>query len=125
MARIARMFCLGSAFLALLLLSCGRPLPKKGPPGGQAGVPGSAGGGGTGAMGGNAGVDGGAPAGSGGTGGGGQPDGGASAISLDGSPIYARMLRLTNGQWERAVTDVLRLASPANLSAGLLDPRLG
>ena len=76
-------------------------------------------------MGGNAGVDGGAPAGSGGAGGGGQPAGGASAIILDGSPIYTRMQRLTNGQWERAVTDVLRFASPANLSQGFSIPVSG
>ena len=76
-------------------------------------------------MGGNAGVDGGAPAGSGGTGSGGQPPGGSSTINLDGSPIYTRMQRLTNGQWERAVTDVLRFASPANLPRDFSTPASG
>ncbi len=120
------MFCLGSACVALLLLlSCGRALPKKGPPGDQTGVAGSAGGAGTGGMGGNAGVDGGAPAGSGGTGSGGQPPGDPNSINLDGSPIYTRMQRLTNGQWERAVTDVLRFASPANLPQDFSTPASG
>ena len=32
------------------------------------------------------------------------------------------MQRLTNAQWERAVTDVLRFASPANLSQGFSTP---
>jgi len=121
------MFGLGSACGALLLLlSCGRALPKKGlPPGDQTGVAGSAGGAGTGGMGGNAGVDGGAPAGSGGTGSGGQPPGGSNSINLDGSPIYTRIQRLTNGQWERAVTDVLRLASPANFPRDFSTPASG
>jgi len=76
-------------------------------------------------MGGNTGVDGGAPAGSGGTGSGGQPPGGSNTINLDGSPIYTRMQRLTNGQWERAVTDVLRFASPANLPRDVSTPLAG
>lgn len=59
-------------------------------------------------MGGNAGVAGGAP--------------GSNTINLDGSPIYTRMQRLTNGQWERAVADVLRFASPANLSQSFSTP---
>jgi len=45
-----------------------------------------------------------------------------SGVSLNGSPIYTRMQRLTNAQWERAVTDVLRLAAPANLMQGFSDP---
>ena len=76
-------------------------------------------------MGGNAGVDGGAPAGSGGTGSGGQPPGGSNTINLDGSPIYTRMQRLTNGQWERAVDGRLALRFARESSAGLLDPCLG
>jgi hypothetical protein len=61
---------------------------------------------------------------SGNAGSGGQPTGGPSTISLDGSPVYARVQRLTNAQWERAVTDVLRFASPANLSQGFATPAL-
>ena len=34
------------------------------------------------------------------------------------------MQRLTNAQWERAVTDVLRFAAPANLAQGFLTPIL-
>jgi hypothetical protein len=53
---------------------------------------------------------------------GGQGPGGAGPIALDGSPIYTRVQRLTNRQWERAVTDVLRLAPPAGWSQGLAPP---
>ena len=125
MARLARTVCLGLAFSALSHLSCKRSLPEGRPPGGLAGAPGSPGAGGAGVIGGNGGVGGGAPGGAGGSatgGSGGQPPGGASAINLDGSPIYTRMQRLTNAQWERAVTDVLRFAAPANLSQGFSSP---
>jgi hypothetical protein len=47
----------------------------------------------------------------------GAPNG--SWIGLQGSPIYTRVQRLTNSQWERAVSDILRFASPANLAADL------
>lgn len=47
----------------------------------------------------------------------GQP-GSSAGINLDGSPTYTRMQRLTNQQWERAVTDVLRFAAPAGLAQG-------
>ena len=40
----------------------------------------------------------------------------SSSVNLDGSPIYTRVQRLTVAQWERAVTDILRFAAPANLS---------
>jgi hypothetical protein len=65
---------------------------------------------------GGAGLGGGAPGGSAGAGTGGQPPGGSSTIPLGGSPIYTRVQRLTNRQWERAVTDILRFTSPPNLS---------
>jgi len=122
MARVARGFGLALAALPWLLLSCGRSPPAKK---GQTGYAGSSGAAGAGAVGGQAGFDGGddvAPGGSGGAGTGGPPDGGSSAINLDGSPIYTRMQRLTNGQWERAVADVLRFASPANLSQSFSTP---
>ena len=44
--------------------------------------------------------------GTGATGGGGGPQ-------LDGSPLYTRVQRLTKQQWQSAVTDILRLDSPA------------
>ena len=47
---------------------------------------------------------------------------GRARSTSTGSPIYTRMQRLTNGQWERAVTDVLRFAAPANLSQGFSMP---
>jgi hypothetical protein len=40
------------------------------------------------------------------------------AVSLFGAPIYTRVQRLTSAQWERAVTDILRLESPAKLPTG-------
>jgi hypothetical protein len=35
-----------------------------------------------------------------------------SSVALEGSPFYTRVQRLTNSQWEHAVTDILRLGSP-------------
>jgi hypothetical protein len=123
MAGLARRFGFALAVMPCLLSSCGRPLPNDRADGSQAGAVGATGGtAGAGAAGGHAALDGGAPAGSGGAGTGGQPAGASGTISLDGSPIYTRVQRLTNGQWERAVTDVLRFASPANLSQGFSTP---
>lgn len=39
--------------------------------------------------------------------------GGAAGPKLDGSPLYTRVQRLTKEQWQSAVTDILRLDSPA------------
>jgi hypothetical protein len=60
--------------------------------------------------------------GSGGTGG--DPVG-SSSLSLDGIPIYTRVQRLTNSQWEHAVTDILRFSAAANLSQAFLEPVAG
>src|SRR5206468_11596568 len=52
--------------------------------------------------------------------------GGAMAgplVPLDGFPVYSRLLRLTNDQWTHAVTDILRLAGPADLSRAFAAPR--
>lgn len=38
------------------------------------------------------------------------------ATDWEGIPIYTRVARLTNSQWEHAVTDILRLSAPSNLS---------
>ncbi len=40
----------------------------------------------------------------------------SSSVGLDGDPIYTRVQRLTLQQWERAVTDLLRLEQAADLS---------
>lgn len=48
-----------------------------------------------------------------------------SRVELDGTPIYTRIQRLTNRQWERAVTDVLRLGQPRGLSKSFAQPSLG
>ena len=69
-----------------------------GGPGAAGGAP-AGGGGGTGLSGGQSGHDG-----TGGTLGGGP--------KYDGSPLYTRVQRLTNDQWQRAVTDILRFDSP-------------
>jgi len=39
-----------------------------------------------------------------------------------GIPIYARMVRLTNSQWQHAVTDILRLSAPSDLAQGFEVP---
>jgi len=46
-------------------------------------------------------------------------------VSLVGAPIYTRVQRLTNTQWENAVTDILRFEAPANLSRTFLAPMAG
>jgi len=43
----------------------------------------------------------------------------------DGSPIYARAVRLTNSQWSHAVTDILRLSAPTKLADGFELPVAG
>jgi hypothetical protein len=50
---------------------------------------------------------------------------GGDGIELAGAPIYARVIRLTNSQWERAVADILRFDAPANLSAQFQSPVVG
>lgn len=48
-----------------------------------------------------------------------------SELDLSGAPIYTRTQRLTNAQWERAVTDILRLPAPPNLAQGFPLPVAG
>jgi hypothetical protein len=119
-ARLTRGLAIGLALLPLLQLSCRRGVPGNRGMGGRAGSAGASGGIGAAAAGGHAGAG---AAASGNAGSGGQPTG-PSTINLDGSPVYARVQRLTNAQWERAVTDVLRFASPANLSRNFATPAL-
>jgi len=45
-------------------------------------------------------------------------------VPLDGSPIYARLVRLTNAQWMRAVTEILRLDAPPDLTRAFAAPVL-
>ncbi len=55
------------------------------------------------------------------------PDDAAPGLSPDslplitGEPIYTRFMRLTNVQWEHAVTDILRLSAAPGLASGLPD----
>jgi hypothetical protein len=79
--------------------------------GGSSGTAGKAGGGSS-ATGGSSGVSGASGSGSGGT----EPTDGPRPVSLGGEPIYSRMLRLTNDQWENSVRDILRLAAPTGVS---------
>ncbi len=63
---------------------------------------------------------------SGGRGGGaGSSNADQIGVELDGAPFYARVQRLTNRQWERAVTDVLRFSAPQDLSASFVRPVVG
>jgi hypothetical protein len=57
---------------------------------------------------------------------GGSGDGpGSSSVTLDGSPIYTRVQRLTPTQWKNAVTDILRLEAADTLGDDLLSAPLG
>ena len=53
------------------------------------------------------------------------PEAGRKSVNLDGSPIYTRVQRLTNAQWERAVRDILRLHPSTNLAEGFATPVAG
>ncbi len=48
-----------------------------------------------------------------------------AASSSTGRPFYTRVQRLTNRQWERAVTDILRFAVPREISAAFARPVAG
>ena len=50
---------------------------------------------------------------------------GLSSVTLDGTPLYTRVPRLTLSQWEHAVTDILRFPAPQNLSQGFVRPASG
>lgn len=113
----------------VLVASCGgEVLPLQGPAPGSGGSAGSEQ---TGATGGSfvtGGTGGSARAGSSGDDGGeaGASTGGSvtgpgpSAVGLEGAPVYTRLMRLTPPQWERAVTDILRLEQRASLGMSLI-----
>jgi hypothetical protein len=46
-------------------------------------------------------------------------------VNLEGAPIYTRLQRLTNSQWENSVNDILRFETRPNLSSGLVPARPG
>jgi Protein of unknown function (DUF1592)/Protein of unknown function (DUF1595)/Protein of unknown function (DUF1588)/Protein of unknown function (DUF1585)/Protein of unknown function (DUF1587) len=48
-----------------------------------------------------------------------------SHVDLTGAPIYTRVQRLTNSQWENAVTDILRFPQRHGLSTGFSPPPSG
>src|SRR6185436_1257120 len=55
-------------------------------------------------------------------------DGGSGtkpSINLAGNPKYFRFVRLTNSQWAASVQEVLKLAKPSGLEAGLSAPVSG
>ena len=82
----------------------------------------------TGGRGGQAGSSGGLATGgtSGDSGAGGAEDTSAhSTLNLEGAPFYTRFQRLTNSQWEHAVTDLLRLDAPPNLALDFEQPVAG
>jgi hypothetical protein len=119
-----------TAFLALVAFSCGRS-SQVNDAASDAGASGGSGGaamsGGSGGQSGSGGAAGGHTTGATGGASGAGAEGGlagklnSGTIDLEGAPIYTRVQRLTNSQWEHAVTDILRFPSPANLSAGFAD----
>jgi len=48
-----------------------------------------------------------------------------SSVDLTGAPIYTRVQRLTNSQWEHAVTDILHFQQGHEISAAFLSPISG
>lgn len=119
---IVRTQRIGTVVLSLLILACGKV--RHAPVGESAGT-------GVGARNGSQGEDeagGTGPSRGGGTG---VAEAGASQagegpelshVEFAGAPIHTRVQRLTNRQWENAVTDILRLASSQNLSASFTAP---
>lgn len=122
------------SLLCLLGLACGETSRDEAPGGGSGGLGPAMGGAfanGSGGVGANRGGTGGA--GSGVTGGAGPNQGGMAgresggsgtggdttlgAVDLDGTPIYTRVQRLTNQQWENAVNDILRFSERQALAA--------
>jgi hypothetical protein len=49
----------------------------------------------------------------------------ASPMDLSGAPIYTRVMRLTNEQWENSVTDILRLSARPGLAQSFEQPVAG
>ncbi|HEX2670907.1 MAG TPA: DUF1592 domain-containing protein, partial [Polyangiaceae bacterium] len=110
---------LGIVLLSVLGLACGKTSADGPVVGMHAAGGNTAGGNGPGANG---------PSGGGGThgslGGAGNFDE-LSSVDLTGTPIYTRVQRLTNTQWENAVTDILRLKKPPGLTADFVAPLTG
>jgi len=104
---------LGVAFLSLVAAACGKvgDSNDEREPGGAAVGSGGASGHGNPSTSGSAGAAASFGA-SAGTAGSAEP----VATNWLGSPIYTRVARLTNSQWQHAVTDILRLAGPSNLA---------
>jgi hypothetical protein len=122
---------LGVAFSGLLALSCGKSSREQGVDA-TAGRSGGAASGGTGGAagseaGGQLGSAGDATTPMGGEGGdaGVGPVPTRSSVNLEGSPIYTRVQRLTNAEWDNAVADLLRLDAPARLSENFIAPIAG
>lgn len=55
----------------------------------------------------------------------GGPDAELSRVELEGAPLYTRIQRLTNRQWEHAVTDILGFREVQGLSASFAGPLTG
>jgi len=110
---------LGILLLAFTGLACGKT--SEDTPAGEVNGGGRSAGGQGAAEGGTAGSTGSAGGPLAGTGG----VGALSGVELNGSPIYTRVQRLTNTQWESAVTDILRFSQRHALSAAFTPPLLG
>jgi hypothetical protein len=131
----ARLPSAGAAVVTLSLLAgaCTAEMSDgglRGASGAQPGVGGSGAGAGV-AAGGGAGAGAGAGVGTGGTSSGGSGAtagaGGpqASPMDLNGAPIYTRVMRLTNEQWENSVTEILRLSARPGLAQAFEPPVAG
>jgi len=134
-------YALGTIVLCALAVACGRSSRHVAASGGSSGHTATGGTGGTGGTdtgsgatsgsgsageaAGTSGATGTGGAAGGGSGGTGGEHLGSSTLSLEGAPIYTRVQRLTNSQWEHAVTDILRFSAPANLSQGFVEPTVG
>jgi len=107
--------------LSFLGLGCGKASGDA--PAGEAHEAGSNAGGGGPTEGGNSGRGGSGGGVPGGSGTGGESE--LSDVDLTGTPIYTRVQRLTNRQWENAVSDILHFQQPHELSAAFLAPLAG
>ena len=107
--------------LSFLGLGCGKTSGDA--PAGEAHEAGSNAGGGGPTEGGNSGRGGSGGGIPGGSGTGGESE--LSYVDLTGAPIYTRVQRLTNRQWENAVSDILHFQQPHELSAAFLAPPTG
>ncbi len=130
---VRRLVYLGLGLLPLLAIACGKATRSGAGADGESSGGNTTQSGGSAGMGGSSIVDGGATSSSAG-GAGGSADGTSSSsggapatlsTDLEGSPIYTRVQRLTNSQWQHSVSDILRLDDAPNLARDFQSPVQG